>query len=62
MESMFMHGVAMFVLIAANLGLIAVITVIPAVTIWALYLKLSGKTNKPPKTLATLGSSPKRGL
>ncbi len=62
METTFMHGVAMFVVIAANLGLIAVVTVVPAVTIWALYLKLSGKANEPPKNLATLASSPKRGL
>ncbi len=54
MENVFMHWVAMFVLLAANLGFISVIIVVPAITIWALYLKLSGKVSERPEALTAM--------
>ncbi len=47
MEYTFLDWMVLIILIPFNLGFITVIIGVPAIVIWALYLKLTGKAREP---------------
>ncbi len=47
MEYAFLDWIVLIILIPFNLGFISVIIGVPAMTIWALYLKLTEKVHEP---------------
>ncbi len=50
MEYTFLDWIVLIILIPFNLGFICVMIGVPAITIWALYLKLTGKVPEPSGT------------
>jgi len=47
MEYIFLDWIVLVILLPFNLGFISVIIGVPAITIWAFYLKLTGKVHEP---------------
>ncbi len=54
MEYTLLDWMVLIILIPFNLGFISVIIGVPAITIWALYLKLNGKVHEPSGDLRIL--------
>ncbi len=50
----FLDWIVLIILIPFNLGFISVIIGVPAIIIWALYLKLAGKVHEPSGNLGIL--------